>query len=124
MEQRLIDQLVDRAHVEGLKLPGEGGLLQQLNKQPLEPVFEGEMTDHVGDDKHDAAGRNSGNSRDGTRSKTVLTDVGGDNGAARPGRFLRAGDRQEAAEAPDRGGPRRTHGRSGQGPSLRSSARR
>ncbi|GAA3017621.1 IS256 family transposase [Streptomyces fulvorobeus] len=42
----------------------------------LESAPEGEITDHVGYDKHDAAGRNSGNSRNGTRSKTVLTDVG------------------------------------------------
>jgi transposase-like protein len=38
--------------------------------------LEGEITDHVGYDKHDAAGKNSGNSRNGTRAKTVLTDVG------------------------------------------------
>ncbi len=34
------------------------------------------MTDHLGYDKHDAAGKNGGNSRNGKRSKTVLTDVG------------------------------------------------
>uniref|UniRef100_UPI00374E15E0 IS256 family transposase n=1 Tax=Streptomyces litchfieldiae TaxID=3075543 RepID=UPI00374E15E0 len=76
VEQRLIDQLVDRAQAEGLKLTGEGGLLQQLTKRLLESALEGEMTDHLGYDKHDAAGRNGENSRNGTRSKTVLTDVG------------------------------------------------
>lgn len=35
-----------------------------------------EMADHLGYDKHDPLGRNGGNSRNGTRSKTVLTDVG------------------------------------------------
>lgn len=35
-----------------------------------------EITDHVGYEKHDATGRGSGNSRNGTRAKTVLTDVG------------------------------------------------
>ncbi|WP_078917785.1 IS256 family transposase, partial [Streptomyces sp. NRRL S-813] len=68
--------LVDRARSDGLQLTGEGGLLQQLTKRVLESALEGEITDHVGYDKHDAAGRGSGNSRNGTRSKTVLTDVG------------------------------------------------
>ncbi|MFB7601222.1 transposase, partial [Streptomyces sp. NPDC056160] len=68
--------LVGRARSDGLRLTGEGGLLQQLTKRVLESALEGEITDHVGYDKHDAAGRNSGNSRNGTRSKTVLTDVG------------------------------------------------
>ncbi|SES26804.1 Transposase (or an inactivated derivative) [Lentzea xinjiangensis] len=39
-------------------------------------ALEGEITDHLGYDKHDPAGRGTGNSRNGTRSKTVLTDVG------------------------------------------------
>ncbi|GGX52225.1 hypothetical protein GCM10010341_87070 [Streptomyces noursei] len=42
----------------------------------LESALEGEITDHVGCEKHAAAGKNSGNSRNGSRSKTVLTDVG------------------------------------------------
>ena len=39
-------------------------------------VGRGEITDHLGYDKHDPAGRGAGNSRNGTRPKTVLTDVG------------------------------------------------
>jgi len=42
----------------------------------LESALEGEITDHVGYEKHDPAGKNHGNSRNGTRAKTVLTDVG------------------------------------------------
>ncbi|WP_267965271.1 transposase [Streptomyces sp. NRRL F-5123] len=68
--------LVDRARSEGLQLTGEGGLLQQLTKRVLESALEGEITDHLGYDKHDAEGRGSSNSRNGTRAKTVLTDVG------------------------------------------------
>lgn len=75
-DEQLISMLVDRARSDGLQLTGEGGLLQQLTKRVLESALEGEITDHVGYDKHDAADRNSGNSRNGTRSKTVLTDVG------------------------------------------------
>jgi transposase-like protein len=57
-------------------LTGEGGLLQQLTKTVLESALEGEITDHLGYDKHDPAGKDGGNSRNGTRSKTVLTDIG------------------------------------------------
>ena len=34
------------------------------------------MTEHLGYDKHDPAGRGSGSSRNGTRVKTVLTEIG------------------------------------------------
>ncbi|KOX34253.1 transposase [Saccharothrix sp. NRRL B-16348] len=72
----MVDQLVSRARAGGLKLTGEGGVLQQLTKRLLESALEGEITDHLGYDKHDPAGRGTGNSRNGVRSKTVLTDVG------------------------------------------------
>src|SRR4051812_42259250 len=75
-DEQLIAMLVDRARSEGLQLSGEGGLLQQLTKRVLESALDGEITEHVGYDKHDPAGKNSGNSRNGTRAKTVLTDVG------------------------------------------------
>ncbi len=75
-DEQLVAMLVERARSEGLQLTGQGGLLQQLTKRVLESALEGEITDHVGYDKHDVAGRNSGNSRNGTRAKTVLTDVG------------------------------------------------
>lgn len=76
VDDRLTDELVSRAAAEGLQLTGEGGLLQQLTKRLLESALEGEITDHLGYDKHDPAGKNGGNSRNGTRAKTVLTDVG------------------------------------------------
>ena len=72
----LVDQLVAQARERGLQLSGEGGLLQQLTKIVLESALDGEITDHLGYDKHDPAGANSGNSRNGLRAKTVLTDVG------------------------------------------------
>ncbi len=75
-DEQLIAMLVDRARSEGMQLTGTGGLLQQQTKRVLESALEGEITDHLGYDKHDPAGRNSGNSRNGTRSKTVLTEVG------------------------------------------------
>ncbi len=75
-DEQLVAMLVDRARSEGLQLTGEGGLLQQLTKRVLESALEGEITDHLGYEKHEAEGRGSGNSRNGTRVKTVLTDVG------------------------------------------------
>ena len=42
----------------------------------LESALDGEITDHLGYDKHDPAGANSGKSGNGARAKTVLTDVG------------------------------------------------
>ncbi len=76
VDDQLIEELVGRAQAEGLQLTGEGGLLQQLTKRLLESALEGEITDHLGYDKQDPVGKNGGNSRNGKRSKTVLTDVG------------------------------------------------
>jgi putative transposase len=67
---------VERARAEGVDLVGPGGLLTGLTKTVLETALEAEMSEHVGYDKHDPAGRNGQNSRNGTRTKTVLTEVG------------------------------------------------
>lgn len=50
---------------------GDDGLLQQLTKAVVERALQGEMTHHLGYEKHDPAGRNSGNSRNGKSSKTI-----------------------------------------------------
>src|SRR5215471_10288388 len=76
LDEQLVSQLVDRARAGGLQLTGEGGVLQQLTKRLLEAALDGEITDHLGYGKHDPAGRDGGNSRNGSRAKTVLTDVG------------------------------------------------
>jgi transposase-like protein len=67
---------MERARAEGVSLVGPGGLLSGLTKTVLETALEAELTDHVGYEPYEAAGRNSGNSRNGTRPKTVLTEVG------------------------------------------------
>jgi hypothetical protein len=56
-DEQFIGMLVDRARGDGLKLTGEGGLLQQLTKRVLESALDGEITNHVGYDQHDPAGR-------------------------------------------------------------------
>jgi putative transposase len=75
-ELELARQLAERARAEGLSLTGPGGLLGRLTKVVLEGALEGELDAHLGYAKHDPAGRDGGNSRNGHRAKTVLTDVG------------------------------------------------
>ncbi len=72
----LAGELLARAEAEGVSLVGPGGLLSGLTKSVLEAALEGEMTGHVGYEPHDPAGHHSGNSRNGTRTKTVITDIG------------------------------------------------
>ena len=76
LDEKLLDQLVGQAKERGVKLAGEGGLLAALTKRLLESALEGEIIDHLGYGRHGADGDNSGNSRNGRRAKTVLTDVG------------------------------------------------
>jgi transposase-like protein len=75
-QQQLAQDLVDKARTEGVELIGPGGLLTGLTKTVLETALEAEMSEHLGYDKHDPAGRNRENSRNGTRAKTVLTEIG------------------------------------------------
>jgi putative transposase len=75
-EQGVAEQLVAQARAKGIELVGPNGLLSQLTKRVLETALEVEMTDHLGYDKHDPVGRNHGNSRNGTRPKTLLTEIG------------------------------------------------
>src|SRR3954471_13833696 len=76
VDAELVGRLVEQARAAGLQLTGEGGLLQQLTKRVIEAALDGEITDHLGYAKHDPAGKDGGNSRNGARAKTVLTDVG------------------------------------------------
>src|SRR5215472_17642371 len=75
-ELELAKQLAERARAEGLALTGPGGLLGRLTKVVLEGALEGEMDAHLGYAKHHPAGRDGGNSRNGHRAKTVLTEAG------------------------------------------------
>src|SRR6516165_10569815 len=75
-DEQLLKELTERARAGGLKLTGEGGLLGKLTKMVVEGALEGEMDAHLGYARHDPAGRDGGNSRNGHRSKTVLTEAG------------------------------------------------
>ena len=65
------------AREQGLALTGPDGLLKQLTKTVIETALNEEMTGHLGYEKHDPAGQGagSGNVRNGTRPKTVLTEA-------------------------------------------------
>jgi putative transposase len=76
VDRQVVAELVARAQADGVSISGEGGLLAQLTKIVLESSLQGEMDAHLGYDKHDPAGRDGGNSRNGTRAKTVLTEAG------------------------------------------------
>jgi putative transposase len=76
VDEELADQLLGKAQAEGAELLGPDGLLSQVTKAVLERALAEEMTGHLGYDKHGPAGRGSGNSRNGTTGKTVLTDIG------------------------------------------------
>jgi transposase-like protein len=75
-QQALAEQLLAEAKANNVELIGPGGLLNQLTKRVLETALEAEMTEHLGYDKHNPVGRGSGNSRNGVRRKTVLTEIG------------------------------------------------
>ena len=75
-QRQLAEQLLAQAKEQGVELVGPSGLLNQLTKNVLETALDAEMAEHLGYDKHDPAGRGSGNSRNGTRAKTVLTEIG------------------------------------------------
>jgi putative transposase len=77
VDEELADQLLARAQAEGVELLGPDGLLSQVTKAVLERALAEEMTEHLGYERHDPAGRGSGNSRNGVTGKTLLTEVGG-----------------------------------------------
>jgi putative transposase len=69
-------RLVEQARQEGVEVTGEAGLLQQMMKSVLEAALNEELTEHLGYEPGDPAGRGSGNSRNGSTRKTLLTESG------------------------------------------------
>jgi putative transposase len=76
-EQQTAAELVRQARKQGLSLTGPDGLLKQLTKTVLEIALNEEMTEHLEYEKHDPAGAGTGNIRNGSRSKKVLTEHSG-----------------------------------------------
>ena len=71
-----LDELIGRVDEGGVRLTGKGGFLPELVKAVLERGLATELSDHLGYDKGDPAGRGSPNSRNGFTPKTVATEVG------------------------------------------------
>ena len=71
-----LDELIDSASEDGVRLTGDGGFLPELVKAVLERGLAAELTDHLGYEHGDRAGRGSPNSRNGSTPKTVRTEVG------------------------------------------------
>lgn len=71
---RLLDQIVKGKTPD--ELLGRDGVLKELTKRLVERALEGELTTHLGYEKHATEGRNTGNSRNGTSPKGVLTGAG------------------------------------------------
>jgi putative transposase len=77
-EQLAAAELVRMAKEQGLSLTGPDGLLKQLTKTVLETALNEEMTEHLGYEKHgQPVEGGSGNIRNGSRAKTVLTEATG-----------------------------------------------
>ncbi|PNE39904.1 hypothetical protein AOB60_02005 [Streptomyces noursei] len=76
MSPEAIDELIADAKESGVPLGGQGGLLQQMMKQVIERALQAEMSDHLGYEAGDPAGRGGGNHRNGLHGKTVTTTVG------------------------------------------------
>ncbi len=76
-EQDTVRELVRQARASGTALTGPGGLLKQLTKMVVEAALDEEMSEHLGYDSGAPEGRNRGNSRNGKRTKTVVTDNAG-----------------------------------------------
>jgi putative transposase len=75
IKKELIDELL-KDYRKPEDVIGENGLLKQLTKALLERAMSAELTNHLGYEKSDPAGYNSGNSRNGATPKTLKGDFG------------------------------------------------
>src|SRR5215203_5956948 len=75
IDHKLIDNLL-KDYKTPEEILGDNGLLKQLTKAVLERAMQAELTDHLGYEPHDAAGDNSGNSRNGKSRKTLKGEFG------------------------------------------------
>jgi putative transposase len=75
LKEELLDELLKGVKTQA-DLAGPNGLLKQITKALAERMLAGELTHHLGYEKHDPAGYNSGNSRNGTSRKTLKSEQG------------------------------------------------
>src|SRR5471030_1954141 len=75
IKKEVLDELI-KDYKRPEDLIGETGLLKQLTKALIERALGAELTQHLGYEKHDPVGYNSGNSRNGASAKTVQGEFG------------------------------------------------
>jgi putative transposase len=76
LDVRLARELIDQARAEGVSLVGPDGLLAGVTKTVLQAALDAEMTEHLGWEKGERPAAPTGNHRNGTSPKEVLTEVG------------------------------------------------
>ena len=75
IKKEVIDELL-KEYKTPEDLLGKDGIFKQLQKALIERAMAAEMTHHLGYDKNDPKGYNSGNSRNGKGKKTIKGDFG------------------------------------------------
>ena len=71
----LLDELIGESKT-AQELLGSSGVIKELSKALLERMLAGEMSHHLGYEKYQAIGKNSGNSRNGRSKKTLKGEFG------------------------------------------------
>lgn len=72
-QREVIAQMVPQAKDAGIALTGPDGLLKALTAQVVGAALDEDLNEHLGCDEHDPVGRRRGDSRNGARSRTVVT---------------------------------------------------
>lgn len=75
-EKDALDNIIDQLDLNGVtqeELFGEDGLVKALTSRILNKALQAEMDNHLGYQKNDSAGNNSGNNRNGYSTKKVMT---------------------------------------------------
>lgn len=75
IKQELLDEIL-KDYKKPEDLLGDNSLLQRLTKALVERALNGELTHHLGYEKHDSEGNNGGNSRNGTTPKILKSQRG------------------------------------------------
>jgi hypothetical protein len=72
IDEQLAGEPPGKAQTETIEVLGPDGLASQVINAVPELALAGEMTEHLGSEEDDPAGRGSGNSRNGTTTRTQL----------------------------------------------------
>lgn len=76
IDEATLDRWMARIEADGLELLGPEGVLTELTSRLMNRAMQAELTDQLGYEVGDPAGHGSGNNRNGTSPKRVLTDAG------------------------------------------------